>query len=48
MFARATQIARKKDFSPMKFVQYLKLNPPTGEHHKELKSKVSTGIRSGH
>jgi|SaaInlV_120m_DNA_3_1039746.scaffolds.fasta_scaffold10515_2 hypothetical protein len=48
MFARATQIARKKDFSPMKFVQYLKQNKPQGAHYDELKSKVSAGIRSGH
>ena len=48
MFARATQITRKKDFSPMKFVQYLKQNKPQGAHYDELKSKVSAGIRSGH
>ena len=41
MFARATQIVRKrKDFSPMRFVQYLKQNPPAGEHYDELKRLV--------
>ena len=49
MFARATQIVRKrKDFSMMKFVQYLKENKPQGEHHNELKRLVSTGIKNGH
>ena len=48
MFARATQIARKKDFSPMKFVQYLKQNPPAGEHNNELKRLVSTSIKNRH
>jgi hypothetical protein len=49
MFARATQIVRKrKDFSPMRFVQYLKHNKPTGEHYDELKRLVSVSIKNGH
>lgn len=49
MFARATQVVRKrKDFSMMKFVQYLKENKPQGEHYNELKRLVSTGIKNGH
>ena len=49
MFARATQIVRKrKDFSPMRFVQYLKQNPPAGEHYNELKRLVSVSIKNKH
>ena len=48
MFARATQIVRKKNFSPMKFVEYLRQNPPAGEHHNELKRLVSTSIKNNH
>lgn len=46
MFARATQVIRKrKDFSPMKFVEYLKQNKPQGAHYDELKRLVSTSIK---
>jgi len=49
MFARATQVVRKKkNFSPMKFVEYLRKNPPAGGHHDELKRLVSTSIKNGH
>lgn len=42
MFARAIQVARKrKDFSPMKFVQYLKDNKPKGEHIEDVKRQLS-------
>ena len=42
MFARAIQVVRKrKDFCPMKFVQYLKENKPQGEHIEDVKRQLS-------
>ena len=46
MFARATQIVKKRNFSPMKFVEYLKQNKPQGVHYDELKRLVSTSIKN--